>query len=257
MSIVRVDPHAHLYDQFSLERFCSAAIANLGITPSTSGVVVLVDREGQDSFARLRGELGSNYAEIKTSEGHRDVCVARVVFKEGLPLYLLPGVQYVSAERLEVLALGIGRSLPDGAPCTELIQRIRDEGGVVCLPWSPGKWLGRRGRIIATLLSELSPSDVVFGDISLHARGMPPSLLARRARARGFSVLPGTEPLPRPQDDGLVGSYGFQFDCQEALSLETVRGIVLGSIVNNINALQPWGSPSSFPVAVRRFISTL
>jgi hypothetical protein len=138
MYSVRIDLHAHLYEMYSVEDWCNSAVINLGVSEEVSGALVVVDRMGQDSFDRVRGNVRSGtWQELQTGAGQALAGVVKLGAKE---LYIIRGVQYVSAEKLEVLGLGVARSGADGRPCRELINLIKQEQGVVCLPWSPGKW---------------------------------------------------------------------------------------------------------------------
>jgi hypothetical protein len=254
MYTVRVDPHVHLYETYPLDRWSKAVVHNLGITDSIAGVVIVVDRAGQDSFARLRAEMRVDDWKESCSEG---TALSGVLNVAGKSLFVLRGVQYVSAEKLEVLGLGVARSCPDGRPCRELISLIRHDGGLAYMPWSPGKWLGPRGLVVRELLRELTPSELVFGDIAIHARFLPPSSLLRRAREAGFSVLPGTDPLPRAEDVDLAGTYGIEIELENRLDTGPVVSSVLNKISSRFNALQVWGYPNSLLKAARRFVSTL
>jgi hypothetical protein len=256
MPIVRVDPHTHLYDHYPLERWCNAAIANLQVSSVTQGVLIVVDREGQDSFKRLRRELGPDNLVEEASAESGEMPLAAQITVGSLQLCVVRGVQYVSSEKLEVLGLGVARFCADGVPCRELIQRIRDHAGVAYMPWSPGKWFGKRGAVIVGLLNEFRPNQIVFGDIALRARGLPPSVLLRRAEKMGFGVIAGSDPLPREADASLVGSYGLQVDFPEELHLQTIRGKVVTAISSNFNNLKAWGRPNSLLSAASRFIST-
>lgn len=204
MATVRFDPHVHLYDCYSLKRWIDAAISNLtrdaeDILP----VVIVVDREGQDSFARLRAEvplLGDWEESPDGRSGFITVVSGR--------LLVIRGVQYVAKENIEVLGLGVSRRVADGAPAADLIELILEEGGVPCLPWSPGKWLGKRGRLVRHLLETHTPKNLTVGDIAMRTFFGPPSSLLRLARGAGFSMLYGTDPLPRKGEELLVGSFG-------------------------------------------------
>ena len=257
MFTIRVDPHVHLYDQYPLEVWYRAALANLGVSPSVFGVVVVVDREGQDSFGRFRRELSSQIWEEQIPQPNGPVSRAGVIHTTEQALYVVQGVQYISAEKIEVLGLGVQRCCSDGLPCGDLIRRIASEQGIVCLPWSPGKWFGTRGRVVRSLMDEFSGAGLLFGDISLHTRIVPPSLLLRRAAGLGFTVVRGTDPLPRPCDATLVGSYGFGFESCEALNLDNVVERLRVAMSSKTSKLQVWGRPNSIAQAFSRFISTL
>jgi len=131
----------------------------------------------------------------------------RAATADGRALWLLAGRQVVTAERLEVLALGADADVPDGRPAAETLERIAASAAVPVLPWGLGKWLGARGRIVAGLLAACDPSRVAAGDTSLRPLGWPEPLALRRARARGFRVLAGSDPLPPAGEAGRVASY--------------------------------------------------
>jgi len=257
MYMVRVDPHVHLYDTYCIEKWSRAAVTNLGVSDSVSGVLIVVDRAGQDSFKKLRTAVAVGKWEEASNKAGTGEALAGVLHVGQKPLYVVRGVQYVSGEKLEVLGFGVARSCPDGRPCRELVELIRDEGGVACMPWSPGKWLGPRGIIVKELLREQIPDELVFGDIAIHSRFLPRSPLLERARAGGFGIIPGTDPLPRAQDAGLVGTYGVELKLENRLTIENVAPLVLEAIANDFSLLQTFGRPNSLFMAARRFISTL
>lgn len=204
MATVRFDPHGHLYDSYSLKRWAEAAIVNLSKHgDDTLPVVFVLDREGQDSFSRFRREV-PQLGHWEESPDGRSGYITTIAGK----LLVIRGVQYVSKENIEVLGLGVSRRVADGAPAADLIQMIFEEGGVPCLPWSPGKWLGKRGRLVRRLLESHTPKSLTVGDIAMRTFFGPPSPLLRFARGQGFSMLYGTDPLPRKGDEQLVGSFG-------------------------------------------------
>jgi hypothetical protein len=248
-ALCRIDPHAHLYDTFSTEGWCRAAIRNLGASPEVTAIVIVVDREGQDSLARLRCESPSFATWEELWEGR----AGRVSLKEGA-LTVIQGTQYVTTERVEALALGVRRAAPDGMKASEYVSMITAQGGLACLPWSPGKWLGARGVVIRKLLDTVPPTLLTVGDISVRSSLGPPSLLLWHAHSKGFSVLTGTDPLPRPQDESLVGSFGVELSwgATESLSWETLKNSLLSSA-----RIRPWGHRNSLPLAARRMASSL
>lgn len=257
MAVVRFDPHAHLYDSYPVKEWCNAAYANLKGSEGAC-VVIVVDRAGQDSFERLRREVptfGTWYeAPLQSGDG---VSEAGTIEWNQKRLHVIRGVQYVSVERLEVLALGVGRSVPDGAPAAELIDRIRREGGIACLPWSPGKWLGSRGTVVRRIMRGSSPREFVFGDIAIRTALGPCSLVLRRARRARFLVICGTDPLPDPRDATLVGSFGMQINVDTLPSNERLFSDLLAPALVGAIPCGPYGRRNGVARAVRRFISTL
>ena len=205
MTTIRMDPHGHLYDAYSVRAWCSAALTNLQAGDDSLAVVVVVDRQGQNSLDRLRREvpLFGSWKDLPGSP-------AGVAEVDSRKLLVIQGVQYVSSERIEVLGLGVRRVLSDGLAAGEYIESILKGGGVPCLPWSPGKWLGSRGRLVKTFLDAHSPATLAVGDIAIRSVLGPPSSLLRYARQRGYRVFHGTDPLPSPRDERLVGTFGVE-----------------------------------------------
>lgn len=242
---LRIDPHAHLYEKHSARAWCESAVRNL----SGEGVVIIVDREGQDSFERLRREVPTFGAWSDVWDG----LAGEISLPEGA-LLVIRGVQYVAVERIEVLGLGVQRALPDRLPAVEYINQIRSQDGIPCLPWSPGKWLGARGRAVKAVLDQNTPDSLTVGDISLRSVLGPPSSLLRYARARGFVVLQGTDPLPRAADEALVGSFGVEVDVvgKRPLTWKDVRAALLSAA-----AVKGRGRRNSPIAAVRRFVDSL
>jgi hypothetical protein len=258
MPTIRVDTHAHLYPHYPLKAWCDAAHRNLGVSDEHTGAVFIVDRAGQDSFARFRtdGVAFGVWKEFSIDSG--DSLSEEGVFEwEGKKLSILRGVQYVSLERIEVLGLGVGRSLADGAPVVELIDVIGQEGGVACLPWSPGKWLGERGAVVSKIMGNTPPERLTFGDIALRSSWGPHSPLLGKAKQKGFTVLLGTDPLPRNRDSDLVGSFGVELSLDRALSKDEQVLELMQTRFLEGNDLRPWGARNSPIVAFSRFISTL
>lgn len=248
-SLCRIDPHAHLYDSFSAREWCHAAIRNLGGSVEAPAIVIAVDRDGQDSLARLKTE-GPSFADV-SSVWDEKAC--RITL-DGRALIVVRGTQYVTSERIEVLALGAERAVPDGMTASEYLSIITEQGGLACLPWSPGKWLGSRGQVVRRLLDLTPPTILTVGDISIRSRLGPPSGLLRYARGKGFAVLSGTDPLPRVEDERLVGSFGLEVSLGDegAPSWEHLKQSLISP-----GAIRSWGHRNSLPVAARRFIASL
>jgi hypothetical protein len=199
-----IDAHAHLYDCYDLDVWCESAVAHLG----DGACVIVVDRVGQDSVARLLRHPSMNMA-VESLSSRVGVVVT---LAGGRQLLVVRGVQYVAEERIEVLGLGAARSSEDGLPAQKLIEQVVQAGGVPCLPWSPGKWLGKRGKVAQAILESATPGALTVGDIAIRSWAGPPSLLLRHAARRGFSVVCGTDPLPRKHDQSLVGEFGMSIE---------------------------------------------
>jgi hypothetical protein len=131
----------------------------------------------------------------------------------------------VTAERLEVLALGCADTIPDGRPVQEVIRQVSGCGALAVIPWGLGKWWGRRGRLVRALLDAPDLPRFCLGDNGGRARVWRSPRLFTVARRRGMSVLPGSDPLPLPSHVTRAGSYGFVLDDWDGPS-QPARAIV-------------------------------
>ena len=221
-SAVLVDAHVHIHDCFDLSEFLDAAARNfstaasgLGVADSYVPVLCLTETSYAGKFDELRALAEKNPGACVTrGSGWRvysiDEAVSLSVDHSQLgKLHIVAGKQIVVAERLEVLALGCAAKWPDGLPASEVIEGVTGAGAIAVLPWGFGKWLGRRGRIIRSLIEEHSNKSLFLGDNS----GRPIFFREPRefelGRGLGLKVLPGTDPLPFASESRRAGSFGF------------------------------------------------
>ncbi|MEY8800942.1 hypothetical protein AB9K35_11565 [Leisingera sp. XS_AS12] len=127
--------------------------------------------------------------------------------RDGAALTVIAGRQVITAERIEVLALATVRRFRDGCPAGELLAELWEAGIPAVLPWGVGKWLGRRGRLVAELLHVQAGPGLFLGDNAGRPRVWPtPALFRQRP------VLPGSDPLPVPGAEVGAGGYGFALE---------------------------------------------
>jgi hypothetical protein len=252
---INVDTHAHLYDSYNLKDWYQAALRNLNVSSENQGAVIVVDRAGQDTFLRCREQVASFAEWFEDKSGAASL--HGVISSTLGDLVVVRGVQYVTAERLEVLGLGVVRALADGGDALSYIEQIRSSGGVPCLPWSPGKWLGKRGNTVREIIdSESATGDnrapLVFGDIAIRPRYLLPSSLLRRARRKGHRIIYGSDALPPAQECSLVGSYGISLE----VGLSDMRGsdlvpAILSNLTDKLQS-QAWGDSNRVWQALQR-----
>lgn len=218
-----LDAHVHIHECFELPAFLQHARANFRAQAARSGherafdgVLMLTESAGCDRFADLqRG--------AKSSPGHLDgwtvsatdeLISLRLADAGGESLFVVRGRQVVTSERLEVLALGMADSVRDGLPIQDVIERVQRAGAICVLPWGFGKWTGRRGKIIRQLIGEDLGSNLFLGDnagrLGLWSRPREFGTADRR----GISILPGTDPLPWPEQIASVAAFGGILDCR-------------------------------------------
>lgn len=204
--VVVADGHVHYYPCFGWDRFLDAAAANFaGVGKADAARCLLfAERSEDDELAKLGAGIGPGLPRrwvVRPLGETGSLTVARA----GVRLYLVPGRQIRTAERLEVLALCTTFRVPDGLGIAEALACVAELGALPVVPWGLGKWWFRRGRVIDRLVRTAPAHPVFLGDTSsrpAHAR--PP-----RAFRAGWPVLPGTDPLPAASDAEIAGSYGF------------------------------------------------
>lgn len=205
-----MDGHVHLYPGYD---WCVAArslVENLGKHAGGDAVLLglLAEGAGCGFFREVRANPGKYCAVGLAIEPSADPGALVVRAGGQVKAYLIAGRQVVTAERLEVLAVGTDGVIPDGEPVQRTLERVREAGAVAVLSWSPGKWFFARGRIVRRLLAEAPAGSFFLGDTALRPMYWPfPSLMAL-GRRRGFKVLAGSDPLPLPDEERRIGTYG-------------------------------------------------
>jgi hypothetical protein len=210
IAVVAIDAHAHLHARHRVDVALAAAVANLSrLAKGPAGVparraLVMVDPAGTDGLARLvDGASGLGHRALATADPW---CLTLDL--DGRQLHLVAGRQLLTLERVEVLALGTPVPLDDGIPAAECLRAVRASGALAVLPWSPGKWLGARGRVVRALIDGAEPGELLVGDVAIRPRGLPEPPLLAHARRRGLASVAGSDPLPTAGEETRLGSYG-------------------------------------------------
>ena len=202
MPLLAVDTHVHLHPGVKADRWLMHAVNNAcRAMPAAEGLVLcLTERAGVYRFAEL---LERPDATPLPDGGGVTI---RPLAAPEFPVHVLPGRQVVTAQRIEVLLLGLtGDPVPDG-DATDALLREPPPGCLPVLPYGVGKWVGRRGRTVAGYPGTLK-ADIV-GRVRLP--GIP------RPRGLRGHVLRGTDPLPLPGDEAVVARFGNRVDLDTA-----------------------------------------
>ena len=218
--LIVADMHVHLYACYDLLQALAAAERNLallsaqarnlpgfGDRSSETGFLFLTERADCEFFRDLKKEkiLLPGYAVSSLS----DDPVLHVSSNTGASFYIVAGRQLVTAEKLEVLALGCEGSLASGLEIQDTIRQVREHGGFPVINWAPGKWLFKRGRVVkAAIRAHLKGERLGVCDISLRPACFPRPSLMHKAVAAGLHLFAGSDPLPLPAEEGVIGSYG-------------------------------------------------
>lgn len=212
---VDVDAHVHIYDAFDRVRLVGAA-ASRARARGRRAVLALTEARGDRAFEELRAGERCSGLHVTATE---DVEALAVQVDGGPPepVYVVAGRQLVSSERVEVLALGLTDDrapahTPDGElPAERLVEAVLEAGALCVLPWSVGKWIGARGRLVEQLVERPAFAKhrrFFLGDIAARSWPWPePAVFDRSVR-----VLRGTDPLPLPGEERGVARYGCALD---------------------------------------------
>ncbi len=219
--LIIADTHVHVYPCYNVERVLEAAFANLNTLcaafRSQNGkpeskvkmkALFLTERHDCSFFEQLREgriDLGTGGYQL---HDHGSDALLVTAPKSEETIAVIPGRQWVTKERIEILGLMVNDRIDEGLPADELMNRILQAGGIPVLPWSPGKWTLRRGALVRRLIDQFDPGRILIGDTRMRPAIWPEPALMRRARRRGVRVVAGSDPLPFAGEECRVGSYG-------------------------------------------------
>lgn len=211
-----IDAHAHFHACFNRDAFLDAAARNfargaaeMGITGAFTGCLMLAETAGERYFLRWqRREDGVNFG-LWDFEPTADpaVLIARRR-SDGERLLVVAGRQVRSREGLEVLGLATLEEFPDGLPFDDALARVRWSGALTVIPWGFGKWWFYRGALVEKVVCRSERPGICLGDNAGRPEIGGRPRLFRQAETRGIPVLPGSDPLPLPEQAGRVGAYG-------------------------------------------------
>jgi hypothetical protein len=240
--MIAVDTHLHIYDSYALEEAVRGCVRRLTeFAPIAGGI--LVERSGQHVYrALLDGSAVDLQGGMSVNELDSGRCL-ELCPRGGGSLYLFPGRQIVTGERLEILCLGIDADIPDGLPAETAVRRVLEVGGVPVLAWAVGKWLFKRSRVVSSLLNTFSPEKLLVGDSAMRPVFWAEPRLMRQARAQGFRVLAGTDPLPAAGEAAVMGRYASRLDID--FVPDGAGKLLKAAMLNSEISLQTVGSRSA------------
>jgi hypothetical protein len=220
-----VDAHVHIHATFDLYRFLDAAAANfrraaaaMDLPGDTPGCLLLTETGPANVFADLRKVAGAgaaldNERDRPNANRWRFSLTAEpesvVAVCSGSPrILIVAGRQIVTTDGLEVLALLTTRRFEQPLDLHAAIAATQAAGGIPVLPWGFGKWTLRRRAIVASALRGAA-RPLFVGDNGGRPRALPMPRLLRQAMHAGVPVLPGSDPLPFPDQHTRAGGHGF------------------------------------------------
>ena len=203
-----VDAHVHFYPCYDLEFALSKLAGNLErLAPGAVRAAFLTERSDCFWFNKLKCgqvQIQGTRLDVQATDGEDVIAVV----KGGKPqIYLFPGRQVATAERIEILGLTVELPAADGKPATDVVKAVLDAGGVPAIGWSPGKWLFGRKKVVCRLLESFEPGQLVVCDTTLRPTIWPMPRLMKSALRKGFGLVAGSDPLPFAGEEKYMGTY--------------------------------------------------
>ena len=210
-----IDGHVHLYEVYDLKKAIESGVRNLNdhskkISSNVIPVWLLVERSDASFFDQIyQSPQDFENNGLKFNKGNDELTI--IVEQDGEPiLYIFAGRQMVTKEGLEVLSIISNLNIPDRQKSIdEVIQNVKDSGGIPTLNWAPGKWFFNRGKVIARQIQEKSTNEIFIGETTLRNTLWPEPKLVKQARKKGFPIIAGSDPLPFKGEEQGIGSFGF------------------------------------------------
>ena len=240
---VIADTHVHVYPCYNVKQALDNLRINLfALDPEATCMAFLAERSDCHFFADLRrgGEqIFNDHVKIECFDD------AVLIQEENFPdLYVFPGRQIITREKIEILALTIDQEIPDGLAANDVLEKVRGLGGVPVVSWAPGKWFFQRKRVVEKLLRTNKAGSFLVGDTTLRPIGWLQPLLMRDAKKRGFTIVAGSDPLPFIGEERIVGQYATRmevdFDVVDPVS--SMRSL-MSRPVTNVTLLGSRGNP--------------
>jgi hypothetical protein len=222
--MIYIDAHVHLHDCFHLIPFFDHIEKNIQSrlkypleSGRISGCLFLTEPSNANYFERIRNNgLALTRRGLNEPAGWRVLdtseSVSMLISNElGFRILLIAGQQLQTAEGLEVLAIAPTYRLTEGGPLGQIISEVIEAGALAIIPWGFGKWMGRRGKVLQGILERATPPEFFLGDNSGRPKFMPEPYLFRLAKQNSVRILPGSDPLPFPDEVSRAGSFGLLF----------------------------------------------
>lgn len=221
-----IDAHVHLHPSVDPCGFLDAAAKGFGaVGSSTLSMLWLAEMAGVDRFADCAKRVGdpeenARWSWHRTAEDCSLLARPAVADPKALgAVVLVSGRQIVTAEGLEVAAIGTRAVFDDGQPIDEVLANVRDSGAMAVLPLGFMKWQGGRGELVKQLIEKAKPGELYVGDNMGCWRGRPEHPLITLAKEKGIANLPGSDPLQLGEGSRGIGGYGVEL--QEDSRLNT------------------------------------
>ncbi len=209
-----VDTHVHLYPEADVGSALAAGVQRLmALAPDATPVLCLTERHDCHVYRDICSAgcvPGADHIQVAVQEA--GACLVLTGWDGASALYVLPGRQIVTRERMELLCLGRDAAIPDGEPAVQSVRRIREVDGLPVLPWGVGKWMLARKGMVQKVLDAFGPDELLLGDSAMRPWFWREPGLMQTARRDGYRVVAGSDPLPHEPGDAWIGRYASRLE---------------------------------------------
>jgi hypothetical protein len=216
---ILADGHVHIHRQFQENICLRCALTNFArvatlhnFSGNIDNVLFLTESSNIDWFRRQHDCADKNFIDKQNGYQFKVTGETNSLYfeKDSLGrLFLIAGRQIITTERIEVLALGLENAYPDGHSLSKTLSDLQQTNSIIVIPWGVGKWLGKRGRIIASFLSDLPFGSFFLGDTGNRPSFWPLPVFFHPLGQLPPLNLPGSDPLPLANQENRIGKTGF------------------------------------------------
>jgi len=244
-----IDAHIHFHPCFPAEVFFDSArnnfcsIARQHLETSFQCVLCFTESHGMSVYGEL-SRKAINQEKIGDWGIHTTAEQNTLMLQDnaGFEIIVVAGRQIVTRDKVEVLAVGLNEDIDDGEPIDAVIAYAVRAHAIPILPWGPGKWLGKRKKIVQGLVNA-GKYACYLGDNGNRPWLWRKSEIFNNGADHHSFNLPGSDPLPFANEAVKPGSFGF---CIEgALDREKPFTSLYGHIVNSSQQFETYGTLES------------
>ena len=133
------------------------------------------------------------------------------------------------------------------------MARAVEHDAVPVIPWAPGKWWFDRGKMLNRLMDERKDGGFYLGDNGGRPWVWPVPTHLKRARREGIPVLPGSDPLPFPEEMNRTATFGVT--ARVVLDRNRPADCVKHLLRERVDELEPFGRLAGALAFLRREVT--
>lgn len=253
-----VDSHLHFYPCYNLDKWLDSIFENFNYyinkkiinDASIQFVCFLTERLSENYFEHLKVKNFHGKYKIELNTANYESI--RIISPTNQAVTIYPGQQIVANEGIEVLALGkkVFTTKPN-LTASQILSQIKGCHAISVLPWSFGKWHGRRLDVVKDCIAT-HKNNLYIGDI-FGRNAIFGSNFDKIKNEFNIKVLTGSDPLPIKNEEKYVANKICVISDQSQLQFDQVIHRLLNQDFSNIelDSLEV-NNPSTFLILYRQ-----